>query len=189
MWIPHLNSYSWKNVSIVCKKQSRGHFNHLFKEEAISIFFKKENFWGQQMFAIKSWKWNQLLCGLQPFGRRIKKCTQPWAAWSRCLLPLTGALSFTRWFDSSHTLREGEATSASWVSQCVCVSVYVWGPVGKYLFVLFFVWLLPPFIAYKSTALVCLFGWLCFVFVCLICLAHRSEKVFLGGMLSVLRAA
>lgn len=64
------------------------------------------------------------------------------------------------------------------LSVCVCVCIYVWNPAGKYLFVLFFVRLLPPFIAYKSPDLVRLFGWFCFVFVCLICLAHRTEKVF-----------
>lgn len=64
------------------------------------------------------------------------------------------------------------------LSVCVCVCIYVWNPAGKYLFVLFFVRLLPPFIAYKGPDLVRLFGWFCFVFVCLICLAHRTEKVF-----------
>lgn len=50
---------------------------------------------------------------------------------------------------------EGYLGSAS-ESGCVCARV--WGLVSKYLFVLFSVWLRSPFIAYKSTALVCRFA-------------------------------
>lgn len=67
--------------------------------------------------------------------------------------------------------REGYSCFIGDACALVCIRI----PAGKYLFVLFFVWLYPPFITYKSTDLVCRFGPLCFVFVCLICLVHRKD--------------
>lgn len=133
--------------------------------------------WSEQMFADKSRNGTEKLCRLQPFRWTDKEVytkpelsdltafchwLQPWASWD----------------DSTHHKLqvgwEGVPELCRWVR--MCVSVYVWGLVGKYLFMLFLCATTSTFHCFTKAQTLCVcFGWFCLVFVCLICLAHRSE--------------
>lgn len=100
------------------------------------------------------------MCWPQPFWWTDKEVyTKPELSDLTAFCHWLQPFGFTRRFDSSQTT--GGVRVGTWASRLVrmCVSLYVWGPVGKYLFMLFFVQLLPPFIALQRHRLsVCVLG-------------------------------
>lgn len=133
------------------------------------------------MFAVKSRNGTKKCVGPSLFGGRIKKCTRNLS----CLISPPSAidcsLSASQDDSTHHKLQvgwEGVPELRGWVR--ICVSVYVWGPVGKYLFMLFFVWLLPPFIALqRHRRSVCVF-WVVLLCICVSDLSGSQDwRVFI----------
>lgn len=177
VWMTHLSSL-WGRCSIV-----------------LQSVFKQWNILNKTVFAMKSWEWKQRVFRSRSFGGQINKCTQTWAVWSHWLLKADCSLQLCKMIPLiTHTSWEGGGglpqphgwlTNMTLEGVCVCVCVRVWGPVGKYLFVLLFVSLLPPFIAYKSADL-CVSVWVVLLCACVSDLSGSLEwKEVFGNVVSL----